>query len=122
MCLQVAERQERRHLESRAHTQHRFFVFFLFFFRWQNDKSGGTSNEVPTHNKETHYDFAGSVADGKLEARAVPEADFWQNQPGTNGKKKNTEKFSKVLVIVTFFDKYSGVLNLENLKIESGEF
>jgi hypothetical protein len=27
-----------------------------------------------------------------------------------------------VLVIVTFFDKYSGVLNLENLKIESGEF
>jgi len=37
-------------------------------------------------------------------------------------KKQNTEKFSKVLVIVTFFDKYSGVLNLENLKIESGEF
>ncbi len=36
-------------------------------------------------NTETHYDFAGTVADGKLEARAVPEANFWQNQPGTDG-------------------------------------
>ncbi len=78
-----------------------FFCFFLFFFRWQNDKSGGTSNEVPTHNKETHYDFAGSVADGKLEARAVPEADFWQNQPGTNGKKT---KHRKVLQSARYSD------------------
>ena len=36
-------------------------------------------------NTETHYDFAGTMADGKLEARAVPEANFWQNQPGTDG-------------------------------------
>ncbi len=75
-------------------TPHTTRQFFCFFYRWQDDKSGGTSNEVPTHNKETHYDFAGKVADGTLEARAVPEADFWQNQPGTNGKKKNSEKCS----------------------------
>ena len=71
-------------------TPHTTLFCFCFFNRWQNDKSDGTSNEVPTHNKEIHYDFAGSVADGKLEARAVPEADFWQNQPGTNGKKQKS--------------------------------
>jgi hypothetical protein len=79
-----AKHKKKKRANEYYSTHNTFFLCFVY--RWQNDKSDGTSNEVPTHNKEIHYDFAGSVADGKLEARAVPEADFWQNQPGTNGK------------------------------------
>ena len=41
--------------------------------------------DMQNDNTETHYEFSGSSVDGKLEARAVPEANFWQNQPGTGG-------------------------------------
>lgn len=38
------------------------------------------------NNQEVHYDFAGMSRGGKLDARAVPEASVWQNQPGTDGE------------------------------------
>lgn len=41
---------------------------------------------MPTNNQEIHYDFSGTSRDGKLEAQAVPEANVWQNQQGTNGE------------------------------------
>jgi len=42
--------------------------------------------DMPTNNDEVHYDFSGTSVDGKLQAHAVPEANVWQNQPGTDGE------------------------------------
>ena len=41
--------------------------------------------DMKNENTETHYEFSGTSIDGKVEARAVPEENFWQNQPGTDG-------------------------------------